>query len=280
MKEKEINGKRVAVFEDDEVVDIGCYKIVESEFLGSDKINFSCVYKYSNIVSPKPGRGDNLEGLFARLHKKNNINDIKRYRMIYGMELIEKEKGDYIEFKRVTSQLVPIYCFYAKGVKVSDFANNVDVPYEAKSKYLLESSLFKDFGDNIDNISMVVFKSQKSLKNAVIEALDREIPKSIENINVFSGMVKYEIPEFGYWECNEYRADQYNKIPYELFYKRKILDYQSEGRIAVHLDNKLLDLSDLNYLLKIDNSVISKRVAHIPTSGIEVIHTQEVLGKE
>lgn len=260
MKERYIEGTRVVVLEEEEVIDIGCYKIVESEFWDSEKINFSCIYKYSNMISPTPGRGDNLEGLIARLHKNYNRNDINRYRRIYNMELIEKEIGEYIELRRVTSQLVPIYCFYAKSVKVSNFLKDEDGPYNVKSKYLLSDSLFKDFGDNINSISMIVFKSQMSLKKAIIESLDREISKNIDHIHIISGMVKYEIPEFGYWECDEYKTKQYNTKPYELFYKRKILKHQSEGRIAVLINNKLLDFSNLNYQIRIDNNAISNKL--------------------
>ncbi len=269
MKNRIINGELVSEFEDNENVDIGCYKIIEREFINSNYINLSCIFKYAYSKDDYIGRGDKKEGLIARLHIEKHKKILERYRRTFKGDLIEKNVGKYVEIKRHSSFFVPIYCFYAKAKKSSDYTAD-RYPSIIETKYSLDTDLFKGFGDDIDKLSLIIFNSQNSLKEAIKEAIDIHFPKEVKKINIEYASVKYVIPEEGYWECEKYMDGSIPDNRYELFCKREKYKDQNEARIAVITDFNTLSLNKLNYLLEISSNVFNERLKEVPISGIGI----------
>lgn len=91
-------------------------KIVEKQYINDfmeSKIHFSNCNIF--IKNGNMGRGDTLEGIFARI----NINNIKlnsyiqHYKSIFGNDLDIEKDEQYINFFRKSTREMSISCFYS-----------------------------------------------------------------------------------------------------------------------------------------------------------------------
>lgn len=94
------------------------YKITSREFLKSladGVVHFSCCAKYVDIAKNegKIGEGDKYECVFAKYLIKNSSEPIKRYKRLFGRDLLLEKENGYVLFRRKSSLLIPTACFYS-----------------------------------------------------------------------------------------------------------------------------------------------------------------------
>ncbi len=100
-------------------------KIVEKQYIDDfmeSKIHFSnCnVFIQNGKISGNKGRGDTLEGIFARTSINNiKLNEyIQHYNSIFGNDLGIEKDGQYINFFRKSTREMSISCFYSVDTKI------------------------------------------------------------------------------------------------------------------------------------------------------------------
>ena len=94
------------------------YKISKKEHLKSlaeGKVFFSCCGKYVDIakVGCDKGQGVKYECVFAKYLHENSEEPIRRYKKLFGRDLLIEKEGNYVLFRRKSSLLIPTACFYS-----------------------------------------------------------------------------------------------------------------------------------------------------------------------
>lgn len=98
------------------------YKIEEKNYLykcdnslAKGNVYFSCCGKWmcDGKTGKNAGQGDKYEGVFAKYLKCNSEKAVKKYKELFGDDLIKDEEGKYLLFYRKSSLLIPACCFYS-----------------------------------------------------------------------------------------------------------------------------------------------------------------------
>lgn len=240
-------------------------KIVEKKYINDfmePKIHFSnCnVFIQNGKANGNKGRGDTLEGTFARI----NINNIKLngyfqyYNSIFGDDLGIEKDGQYINFFRKSTREMSISCFYSIDNKtLQDNFNhkypngkysNDKFPMEIDEKnkkiynfpIIIDEQYLKDYSAYEQNREVILIKAY-------------DIITELEKLNFLGHKIEY-IDMSQEFDIFKYCFDELNKSIYDSANERmdlsfKHIEYQHENEYRFICPNKSLLNSNNNIVL-------------------------------
>lgn len=94
------------------------YKIMKNQYikeLACGKVDFSCCGNWVSIAETGGGKGqgDKYECVFAKYLEKNSEEPIKKYKKMFGEDLLVENEGNYVLLRRKSSLYIPAACFYS-----------------------------------------------------------------------------------------------------------------------------------------------------------------------
>lgn len=238
-------------------------KIVEKQYINDfmkSQIHFSnCnIFIKNGKANGNMGRGDTLEGIFARI----NINNIKlnsyiqHYKSIFGNDLDIEKDEQYINFFRKSTREMSISCFYSIDNEM--LSNNF------KNKYSDGKYSNKKFPMKIDKkiYNFPVISDDQYLKNYSAYKQDREvilikaydIITELKKLGFLGNKIEY-IDKSQEFDIFKYCFDKLNKSVYDSANERmdllfKDINYQDENEYRFICPNKSLLDSNNNIALK------------------------------
>lgn len=235
-----------------EKMDIVSIKIIEEKFKDSKNVNFSCVKKFLDTEKEGIGRGDQNEGLIARLHKIDDKDRIKDYETIYD-DLIKTENSDFVELRRLSGLYTPIYCIYTmndnllKKIERSEKEQKIFITYEIPEKF------FYDFC-GAEKVGILNLNNTKAVSNILDQSIKNNAFLKKNNVKLSVKPIIYTSLDIGRWECPKYLLREKVDFNYELLYKDEQFYYQHEVRFILESKAALLKEERLNFLVEMDES--------------------------
>lgn len=134
------------------------YKVAERNHLQTlinGKVFFSCCGNYVEIAKrgKDKGQGDKYECVFAKYLKGNSEEPIRKYKSLFGKDLLIEKEGNYVLFRRKSSLLTPTACFYSMDNETT-ITNLKDNDRERIEKVIEENSSKESFP--VDNFPLTI----------------------------------------------------------------------------------------------------------------------------
>lgn len=240
-------------------------KIVEKQYINDfmkSQIHFSnCnIFIQNGKANGNMGRGDTLEGIFARI----NINNIKlnsyiqHYKSIFGNDLDIEKDEQYINFFRKSTREMSISCFYSIDNKMLQDNFNRQYPDGNYSNKKFPMKI-DEKNNKIYNFPVII--DDQYLKNYSAYKQDREvilikaydIITELKKLGFLGNKIEY-IDKSQEFDIFKYCFDKLNKSVYDSANERMDLlfkdsNYKHENEYRFICPNKSLLDSNNNIVL-------------------------------
>ncbi len=198
-------------------------KLVQGE------LSFSCSgnFIYQAKISGNDIQGDQLECVFARLHKEDK--KILEMKSLLKKDLEVIDDNDYVLLRRKSAKFKPIYCFYGYTAKDALIDGQITCAGHTTIQHNIDNRMYCGFSDNIKmkNVISDPFRFTQVIlqPKPFIERVKKAMNKN--GFRYTMRRVNYELlkDETFFIEPNE----NYD----ELFYKFPKYEYQYEARICI-----------------------------------------------
>ena len=241
-------------------------KIVEKQYINDfmkSQIHFSnCnIFIKNGKANGNMGRGDTLEGVFARVNESNNkLNEYKqKYTKLFKDDLEIERDGEYINFYRKSTREMSISCFYSIDNKMLQDNFNRQYPdgnYSNKKfpmKIDEENNKIYNFPIIIDDQYLADYSAyEQNRETVMIKSFN--IISEFKKLGFLCNKVKY-IDKSQEFDIFKYCFDKLNKSVYDSANERmdllfKNINYENENEYRFICPNKSLLDSNNNIALK------------------------------
>lgn len=241
-------------------------KIVEKQYINDfmeSKIHFSnCnIFIKNGKANGNMGRGDTLEGVFARVNESNNkLNEYKqKYTKLFKDDLEIESDGEYINFYRKSTQEMSISCFYSIDNKMLQDNFNRQYPdgnYSNKKfpmKIDKKNNKIYNFPIIIDDQYLADYSAYEQDREVIlIKAYD--IITELKKLGFLGNKIEYidksqefDIFDYCFYNLNKSVIESADERMDLLF---KDINYQDENEYRFICPNKSLLDSNNNIALK------------------------------